>query len=309
MNKYLGYVFVVIALIFGSLKPVFITHGFNNLEIPSLSMMGLLGVMTGILTFFINRPQLPIDGKYLGSLLLLGFLLLGFTLATVTALKYCNIITVAAILALTPLVTEIYQAFRVSKKLSKYFYLGFWMAFCGVLIFMYLTNNIIGIVYSSLAVITGGIYKIKLEEVSKKLKTVSSDEISTYMLIVCGFMSLILLPIDFKKLVIQSNLTFWTMLFLSSICWIYANKFFVQSVKMIGANYVSILSICKPIMVMGLAIIILEEKIQAGQAAGVCILILGVLISEITRIYEEKNNLKPKRCLSSKIEEERDIFY
>ncbi len=320
MNKYLGYVFIVIALIFGSLKPIFIKHGFNDMTIPSLSMMGLLAVMTGILSIIINRPKLPIDGKNLGSLLLLGFLMLCYTLANITALKYSNIITVTAIVALTPLVTGIHQAFRVGKKLSKYFYLGFLIAFSGVLLVIDLTDinklslSTIGIAFSFLTVITADIYRIKVQEISRKLTTISSGEISCYMLIICGFMSLIFLPIDFKNVIKQSNLTFWIVLFLSSICWIYANKFFVKSIKMIGATSVSMVCISQPAIVMGLATIILAEQIHAQKVLGVCILILGVLISEITNVYKQKklniNNLKPKKNISSKIkEDEREIVY
>ncbi len=311
MDKCLGYVFLVIALILESLKPIFIKYGFNDFSISSLSMMGILAVMTGILSFVINRPKLPIEGKDFGSLLLLSFLMLCYTLANVIALKYLNIIKVTAIIALTPLVITIHQAFRIDKKLSKYFYLGFLIAFSGVLLVINLTDinklslNYIGVMFSFLTVITAYIYRIKVEEIFKKLKNISSGKLSCYMLIICGFMCLIFLPIDFKNVIKQSSLTFWTVLFSSSICWIYANKFFVKSIKMIGATYGSMLWILQPAIVMGLAPVILKEQIYSQQVLGISILILGILISEITNIYKQKN-LKPQKHLSSKIKKENE---
>jgi drug/metabolite transporter (DMT)-like permease len=281
ITPYVGYLFVILSLMTGSLKPVLIQMGLLNKSLSVFSLTVIVAILTALIVILLKKPDF--QKKHIDlEVILAGVLLLLNGFFTIIAIKYSSVIMVAAIIATTPLIIGLHQSFIDKKTISVRFVIGFFIAFTGVLLVIRFSGveqlfmNLTGVFFAFAAVLCSDIYRILLQKLTVKI---SSSIVSNYVLLVGGVVCffLMLFNIDVVMAISPSG---WIILIVISLCAMFANLFFVKAIKEIGAVYTSTIYITKPAVILFLAMIFLMEKASIIQVAGIFIMMCGVFITE-----------------------------
>ena len=297
MIQYQGYLIIIIALVIGSIKPVLMTFGLNNISIPTITMLIMIFILSAAISYFYVRPR-PLEKREIKPVLTSGVLLFCYTISTLFALKFSNVITVTSIIAITPLVVGIHQAIIRQKQLNKKFFIGFILAFVGVLTVINLIDihmlnlNAKGILFSFLTVLFADIYRVTLDKATKKTN-LSPDSISSYMLITSAAICLTLIPFYVDSVAQYNNIGVWLVISGIALCSVFANLLFVKAIKIIGATSVSMVCILQPAIVLLIAVLFLGEKSNLSQITGISLIIFGIFVSE-SKYAEKRQKAKQK---------------
>ncbi|ACR80052.1 protein of unknown function DUF6 transmembrane [Kosmotoga olearia TBF 19.5.1] len=260
---------------------------FSSMEIVSKPLMGQIDpfFMTAFRFFIGGLFLMPLIEKKLPPREIILLTMIGSlnTIVSMTFLqlsvKFGNASTAATLIATNPLFVTIFAPFFGSEKPSKRKFIGTFLGFVGILIFisgMLEGDTITGFLFGIGSAISFALYTLLLKPHVLKHGALTATAYSSFFSGVVYSATLMLFG-QFK--ITSLNLSSWLILLYLGIGVTGIAYFtFFAAAKRIGASTASRVFYLKPVVATLLAFIFLSEEIGAFKLIGIVVIILSLMI-------------------------------
>ena len=272
-------IWIMLALLVGSIEPIVAKYGLRGAVTPIQ-----LFVVRNLVAAVVLSPvlfKLPkVNLRSLTKIAPASILLMMTGLCTLIALKYLTAVTVITIVTTTPAMVAVLNQRRGRDILAPKFWLGFWLAFVGVVMsleFDSLKVNPIGLVCVFVAVFTSSFYRVQMEDLSDQL-TPSVAAAASFALI--GLLTAAFL-LPFTGPLPQDSLPTGITIGISAAA---ANVAFIVALSRVGATRISIITMIQRPLLIGAAALILREQPTILQLIGIVLVVVGMNYAKVTRL-------------------------
>jgi len=295
-NKFYTFFIVSLCLISSSIEPIITKAGYR-FPITPFQLLFIKFLVGGIVILPLTRKFEWIGFKGLGSMVIAGLLLMTTSWLVLLSLKYLTAIVVITIITTTPAFVGIVNQFLGKDVLGRKFWLGFFIAFIGILLSIEihkvgeLSFSFIGLLSVFVSVITSTIYRTRLDDLTKDYTPVM---VSNYMFIIDALISICFLPFvwPIPNVAIGIGLVI-------GIAAALANITFLWAIHLMGSTKMSIIGLLQRPIVIICAALILKEPLSLIQITGIVMVFIGIQMAKVIKkkpVSMMLNQYKPEEA-------------
>ena len=277
------------ALLVGSIEPIVAKYGLRG-QVNPIQLFVVRNLVAAIVLspVLFNVPKL--NWRSFTTIAPASLLLMTTGLCTLVALKYLTAVTVITIVTTTPAMVAILNQRRGKDILAPKFWLGFWLAFIGVVMsleFDSLKVNPIGLICVFVAVFSSSFYRVKMEDLSDQLTPFVAAGASFALI---GLLTAVFL-LPFIGSLPQESLPIGIAIGISAAA---ANVAFVVALNRVGATRISVITMVQRPLLIAAAALILREQPTILQLIGIVLVIVGMHYAKVTRLSKVKDATMPQ---------------
>lgn len=270
---------IILALVIGSIEPILSKYGLRGSVTPFQ-----IFVVRNIVAALVLAPALirakALNRQSLSKILPVSVLLMTTGLCSLVALKFMSAVAVITVVTTTPAIVALLNQRLGKDELAPKFWLGFCLAFVGVVISLELESFKVspwGLICVVAAVFTSSIYRVKMEDVSQEFTPVVA---SAHCFVVIGVLTLIF----FCPVVPMMALDSLPIAVAIGVSAALANAAFIVALNQVGATRLSIVTMVqRPLLILAAALI-LKEQPSALQLLGIVLVVIGMNSAKVTRL-------------------------
>jgi drug/metabolite transporter (DMT)-like permease len=278
LSSFKDNLWIILALVIGSIEPILSKYCLRGSVTPFQ-----IFVVRNIVAAVVLAPALirgkALNSRSLGKIVPVSLLLMTTGLCTLVALKFMSAVAVITVVTTTPAIVALLNQRLGKDVLAPKFWLGFCLAFVGVVISLELESFRVspwGLICVVAAVFTSSIYRVKMEDISEEFTPVVA---SAHCFLVIGVITLIFSPL--VPMIELSSLPAAVAIGVSAAL---ANAAFVLALNRVGATRLSIVAMVqRPLLILAAALI-LKEQPTALQILGIVLVVIGMNSAKVTRL-------------------------
>jgi drug/metabolite transporter (DMT)-like permease len=277
---------IIMVLLGASIEPILVKFGYRGLATP----FQLFYLKTAFGLFFIL--PLLLKFKWVGTKKFLQVasvsLQLMFTSGmTILSLKYLPAVMVITILTTTPAFVALVNQWLGRDVLGMKFWLGFALAFLGVVLTVQVQSiftgsglwQLQGLACLAVVVTSVVIYRTRLETVTRIVPPVL---VSTYVFLINGTCALLF----FTPFVGQIPQMAWPLGVWMGAAAVIANIAFLYAISKLGSTRVSVLTMLERPTIIILASLLLKEPISNWQIVGIAMVLIGTQLARVKHAHK-----------------------
>jgi drug/metabolite transporter (DMT)-like permease len=271
-------VWVALALVVGSIEPILTKYGYRGTVTP-LQLFAARNVIAGLFLCPVLVNLKEFRWKDLARIIPVSLLLLTTSLCGFVALKFLSAVTVITVVTTTPALVAIFNQKLGRDVLAPKFWLGFWLAFIGIVMSLEFDSfivNPIGLVCLFTAVLSSSVYRVAMEQISDNM---SAPVSSAMCFAILALISLFMVPF-----VGQPPVDARVIALVIGISAALANVAFITALNRVGATRISIIAMIQRPLLIAAAAIILREQPTLLQLIGIVLVIVGMNYAKVTRL-------------------------
>jgi len=267
----------------GAIEPIAAKYGLRGAVTP-LQLFVVRNIVAALVLSPVLLKLSTFKWQSFLKVLPVSLLLMTTGLCTLVALKFLSAVTVITVVTTTPALVAIINQRLGKDALAPRFWLGFWLAFAGVIMsleFQSFVVNPIGLVCVFLAMISSSIYRVQMEDISDNLTPLVA---SGLCFIIIGLLTVAFI---FPTVGSVPSSSMPIAIFIG-IAAALANVAFVTALNRVGATRISIITMMQRPLLIAAAALLLRERPTIIQLVGIMLVIIGMNYARVTRIAKPR---------------------
>jgi drug/metabolite transporter (DMT)-like permease len=273
---------IILALIIGAIEPILSKYGLRG-SVGPLQIFVVRNVVAALVLMPVLLSSQGLSWQNLRKIFPAAVLLMLTGFCTLVALKFMTAVTVITVVTTTPAIVALLNQRLGKDMLGPKFWIGFCLAFVGVIISLELESfkvNPWGLVCVVLAVFSSSFYRVKMEDISEEFTPVVASALSFVAIaFLTGIFFFPVFPtVPLESLPVAIGIGASAAL---------ANAAFIVALNRVGATRLSIVAMVqRPLLILAAALI-LREQPTTWQLLGIVLVVIGMNFAKVTRLPKQ----------------------
>jgi len=284
---------ITVAMVTGALEPMMAKYAYRY-GVQPFPLFFVRNVVAALVLIPFLMQGAKLNGKNIGEIVPVSLLLMLTGFCTLIALSCMPAVTVITVVTTTPAIVALINQKLGRDRLAKYFWLGFFLCFFGVILSLDLSlfsSNLQGLVAVLVAVVSSSIYRVRMEQLTERF---SPAWASAVCFLLIGSLSSLIFAMNGSQNYLLAlppveTLPWCIAIGLAAAA---ANVSFVTALNQVGSTRISIITMLqRPLLIIATAVF-LQEQMTPMQIVGIIMVIIGMNYARVERVSEIREDVK-----------------